>query len=414
MEIKRRTFIASSVAAAAATQIPAAMGAATELPVDNKIDPWNQPADLVARWKTAGKFLHQDDESRQDFTRGVAIMLGREAAKPEQQQHLTAFLKSKGINPLDDVDMTREQAFSLLVQDPVYAARTRLARSNFALHWDNPRRAFHHDADHYFAEMEKTDKAGPGRLELNPDLKIPDSARHEIHSQPGGYVGDPFGGWVYHLGHIQGTEDLKDRGRALAYGQGARLPDDRKVRRVLDVGCSMGDGTIGLKVRFPNAEVWGIDVGAPLLRYAHYQSSRAGFDIIYSQRNAEDMGFPDGYFDVVGSCLLFHEVAPDARERVLKEIFRVLRPGGVYHHSVFMTVGHPAHTPTKTVVGLAGQWLDQRHNVETWSPAYRDCDFPALMRSVGFTMDYSGLPMGNTKQTARAFPHVSGIKPMSA
>ena len=79
MEIKRRTFIASSVAAAAATQMPAAIGAA-EPPVDNKIDPWNQPADLVERWKGAGKFLHQDDESRQDFTRGVAAMLGRTAA----------------------------------------------------------------------------------------------------------------------------------------------------------------------------------------------------------------------------------------------------------------------------------------------------------------------------------------------
>jgi ubiquinone/menaquinone biosynthesis C-methylase UbiE len=414
MEIKRRTFIASSVAAAAATQIPAAMAGTAEPAVDQKIDPWDQPPELAARWKTAGKFLHQDDESRQDFTRGVAAMLGRQAARPEYQSHLTGFLKSKGVNPLDDVDMTGEQAFSLLAQDPVYAARTRLARSNFALHWDNPRRAFHRDADYYYGEMEKTDKLGPGRLELNPDLDIPDWARHEIHSQPGGYVGDPFGGWVYHLGHVQGTDDLKDRGRALSFGQGARLPDDRKVRRVLDMGCSMGDSTIGLKVRFPNAEVWGIDVGGPLLRYAHYQSVKAGFDIIYSQRNAESTGFPDGYFDVVGTCIMFHEIAPESRERVVKEIFRVLRPGGVYHHADFMTAGHPDYTPTKTVVGLAGQWLDHRHNVETWSPAYRACDFPGLMRSVGFQVDFSGQPMGNTKRTARAFPHVSGIKPMTA
>lgn len=414
MEIKRRTFIATSVAAAAATQVPEAVGGSADSLAEVRLDPWNQPAELMAKWNTAGRFLHQDDESRQDFTRGVAAFLTRDAARPEQQSHQAAFLKSKGVNPLDDVDMTGEQAFSLLAQDPVYAARIRLARSNFALHWDNPRRAFHRDADYYLGEMEKTDKAGPGRLELNPDIEIPDYARHEIHSQPGGYVGDPFGGWVYHIGHVQGTDDLKDRGRSVSYGQGARVPADRKVRRVLDLGCSMGDSTLGLKVRFPNAEVWGVDVGAPLLRYAHYQAVKAGFDVIFSQRNAEKTGFPDGYFDIVGSCILFHEVAPEARERVVREIYRILRPGGVYHHADFMTAGHPDHTPTRTVMGLAGQWVDHRHNVETWTPAYRQCDFPGLLRSVGFEVDFAGQPTGNSKKAPRGFPHVSGIKPALA
>lgn len=414
MEIKRRTFIATSVAAAAATQMPNAFSGPSDDLVEVRVDPWNQPPELQAKWKTAGKFLHQDDESRQDFTRGVAAWLNRDAAKPEAQAHQAAFLKSKGINLLDDVNMTGEEAFNLLVQDPVFAARTRLARSNFALHWDNPRRAFFRDADYYLGEMEKTDKSGPGRLELNPDLDIPDWARHEIHSQPGGYCGDPFGGWVYHLGHVQGTDALKDRGRSVSYGQACRVPDDRKVRRVCDLGCSMGDSTLGLKIRFPKAEVWGVDVGAPLLRYAHYQAVKAGFDVIFSQRNAEKTGFPDGYFDIVGSCIMFHEVAPEARERIVREIFRILRPGGVYHHADFMTKGHPEYTPGKTVVGLASQWIDHRHNVETWSPAYRDCEFYDLLRSVGFKVEFNGPWTGNSKDRPRAFPHVSAIKPLSA
>ncbi len=414
MEIKRRTFIASSVAAAAAAHASGSIAQTSNDLVDVKVDPWNQPPELAARWDIGDRFIKQDDESRQDFTRGVAAFTVRDSATPEKQAHHAAFLKSKGINPLDDVDMTGEQAFSLLVQDPVYAARIRLARSNFALHWDNPRRAFHANADYYIGEMEKTDKAGPGKLELNPDLDIPDWARHEIHSMPGGYVGEPFAGWIYELGHVAGTADLRDRGRAVAYGQTAKLPADKKVRRVLDLGCSMGDSTLGLKVRFPKAEVTGLDVGGPLLRYAHYRAVKSGFDVNYVQRNAENTGFPDGHFDIVGSCIMFHEVAPEARQRIVKEIYRILRPGGVYHHVDFMTVGHPNHTPTKTVAGLAGKWVDHRHNVETWSPAYQQADFPGLMKAVGFEVDFSGPPTGNSRNAPRSFPGVAGIKPMTA
>ncbi len=408
MEIERRTFLATSAAAAAvATQAGAA---GRDALVDVKIDPWNQPPEIAQLWSKVGGFRHQDDESRQDFTRGVMSFIQRDAARPEQQQHLAAFLKSKKINPLDDVEMTDEEAFQLLVQDPAYAARTRLARTNFALHWDNPRRAFHKEADYYLSEMEKTDNAGPGRLELNPDLDIPDSARHEIHAMPGGYVGEPFAGWIYELGHMYGTADLKDRGRAVSYTQAAKVPADGKVRRILDLGCSMGDGTLAFKMRFPNAEVWGVDVAGPLLRYAHYRAVKVGMDVIYSQRNGENTGLPDGYFDIVGSCITFHEIAPDAQKRVMKEIHRILRPGGVYHHVDFMTDGHPDYTPIKTVAGRAGRWVDHRHNVETWSPAYRHSDFPGLMRAVGFDVDFSQPPAGNSVDRPRSFPTVTGIK----
>jgi SAM-dependent methyltransferase len=414
MNMLRRTFLAAAgatAAAAAATESANAAPATDEL-VDIKIDPWNQPAEMAAKWDTAGKLLYQDDESRQDFTRGIARFLNRDSIRPEAQAHQAAFLKSKGINPLDDVKMSYEEAFTLLAQDPAYAARVRIARTNFHLHWDNPRRAFYRDADYYLGELDKTDKIGPGRLELNPNIDIPDSARHEIHSMPGGYVGDPFGGWLYELGHVSGTDELRDRGRAISYGQTMPLPADRKVRRILDIGCSMGDSTLGLKARFPNVEVWGIDIGAPLLRYAHYRAVKLGYDVNYSQRNAESTGFPDGYFDAIGSCILFHEVSPEARQRVVNEIYRILRPGGVYHHVDAMTAGHPDHTPTKTVAGLAGRWVDHRHNVETWMILYTESDFEGLMRSVGFKVDHSGPRAGNSKNAPNVYAKVTGLKPV--
>jgi ubiquinone/menaquinone biosynthesis C-methylase UbiE len=412
MTMQRRTFLAAAAgAAAASTAVQSAKAAAPGELVDIKIDPWNQPADLSAKWAKSGQFLHQDDESRQDFTRGMAAFVNRDSVSPDAQAHQAAFLKSKGVNPLDDANMSQEEAFTLLSQDPVYAARTRLSRTNFAMHWDNPRRAFYRDAAYYLGELDKTDKMGPGKLELNPALDIPDSARHEIHSMPGGYVGEAFAGWLYEVGHVSGTDDLMDRGRSIAYGQTMRLPADRKVNRILDIGCSMGDSTLGLKARFPNAEVWGVDVGAPLLRYAHYRAVKLGYDVNFSQRNAESTGFPDNHFDAIGSCIVFHEISPDARQRVVKEIFRILRPGGVYHHVDFMTAGHPKYTPTKTITGLAGKWVDHRHNVETWSPAYQQSDFPGLMRAVGFEVNFDGPATGNSKKSPNSFPQVAGIKP---
>jgi ubiquinone/menaquinone biosynthesis C-methylase UbiE len=45
--------------------------------------------------------------------------------------------------------------------------------------------------------------------------------------------------------------------------------------------------------------------------------------------NAERMPFVDGHFDVVASVFLFHELPPEVRSRVLSEIARVVRPGGL-------------------------------------------------------------------------------------
>jgi SAM-dependent methyltransferase len=413
MKMQRRTFIAAAGAAVAASAAAKAVNAATsgEL-VDVKIDPWNQPKEIASKWDIGAKFLTQDDESRQDFTRGMSKFLSHDAASPAAQAHQAAFLKSKGYNALDDVDMTTEQAFVLMAQDPVYAARTRLTRSNFALHWDNPRRAFYRDADYWFSEMAKTDHAGPGRLELNPALDMPDATRHEIHAMPGGYVGDPFAGMTYEIGHTAGTDDLKDRGRAVHYAQTAPLPADRKVQRVLDMGCSMGDSTIGLKLRFPKAEVWGIDVGGPLVRYAHYRAAKMGHDIIFSQRNAENTGFPDNHFDMVGDCIMFHEVSPEGRQKIVKEIYRILRPGGVFHHVDIMTAGNAEYTPVRTLIGKSSDWVNHRHNVETWWPLFAQSDFPGLLKAAGFKVDLTGPKTGMTARSRAQFPAVAGIKPV--
>src|SRR5205823_1207809 len=45
--------------------------------------------------------------------------------------------------------------------------------------------------------------------------------------------------------------------------------------------------------------------------------------------NGEDLPFRDGYFDVATSIFTFHELPRSVRHRVLDEMHRVLRPGGL-------------------------------------------------------------------------------------
>ena len=45
--------------------------------------------------------------------------------------------------------------------------------------------------------------------------------------------------------------------------------------------------------------------------------------------NAEAMPFKDGWFDVVTCVYLFHELPKNARRNVLRDMLRVLRPGGL-------------------------------------------------------------------------------------
>jgi ubiquinone/menaquinone biosynthesis C-methylase UbiE len=52
-------------------------------------------------------------------------------------------------------------------------------------------------------------------------------------------------------------------------------------------------------------------------------------DVSLLAENAEQLPFPPAHFDVATSVFLFHEVPGDVRARILSEMARVVRPGGL-------------------------------------------------------------------------------------
>jgi ubiquinone/menaquinone biosynthesis C-methylase UbiE len=139
-------------------------------------------------------------------------------------------------------------------------------------------------------------------------------------------------------GSMQGWAPFYDKvSGILSLGQDRRLRE-RTVEvagikpgdRVLDVGC--GTGTLALLARSragAQRAVFGIDVASDLLAVARHKAERAGSAATFRLGSLEDIPFGDDHFDVVISSLVFHHVTQTAaQEKGLREIYRVLKPGG--------------------------------------------------------------------------------------
>jgi SAM-dependent methyltransferase len=101
--------------------------------------------------------------------------------------------------------------------------------------------------------------------------------------------------------------------------------------RVLEVGC--GAAPCARWLRTQGSEVVAVDLSAGMLRHAVRLNERSGVHPPLVQADAADLPFGAGAFDVV--CTAFGAVPFVADSgRVMREVFRVLRPGGRWVFSV--------------------------------------------------------------------------------
>jgi ubiquinone/menaquinone biosynthesis C-methylase UbiE len=169
---------------------------------------------------------------------------------------------------------------------------------------------------------------GPSRLELAPDLELPDwYTDWDIHLQPGGVWSSNAAARVYELGAKLVMMGANDDYRFHHLFTETALPD-APYRRILDLGCGFGKSTWPLKQRFRAADVIGVDLAAPCLQLAVERSNARGLEILYRQADAADTGLPSQSFDLVVSTMLIHELPPEVLPRLFHEAARLLRPGG--------------------------------------------------------------------------------------
>jgi len=105
--------------------------------------------------------------------------------------------------------------------------------------------------------------------------------------------------------------------------------------RVLDVGCGHGLLLVGAAKRAPNGRAVGIDLWSQKdqgdnSRDATLANAKLeGVTVEVVDGDMTKMPFPDGAFDAVVANLAIHNVpSREGRRAAIREIFRVLAPGG--------------------------------------------------------------------------------------
>lgn len=174
-------------------------------------------------------------------------------------------------------------------------------------------------------------------------------------------MGHNEGGELYHANLIAMLESLWGDGWLSPGGpdEVARLLRDFPLagRSVLDIGCGAGGVDLLLAGTHGAAYVTGIDVEDTVLAHARRKVEQAGLsDRIGLVKVAPGpLPFPRATFDVVFSKDSIVHI-PDKHE-LMREVFRVLKPGGWFIASDWL-IGHDGEPSPEMKAYIAAEGLD--------------------------------------------------------
>lgn len=95
---------------------------------------------------------------------------------------------------------------------------------------------------------------------------------------------------------------------------------------------SLLDAGVGTGRNFPcyppHAEVTGIDLSPAMLARAERRRAATGARVTLRRMDVTALAFPDGHFDAAVATFLFCVLPPAQQRPALRELLRVVRPGG--------------------------------------------------------------------------------------
>lgn len=218
---------------------------------------------------------------------------------------------------------------AVMEDHPAYKFGAFFERHNHAMMFDTALDILQRDGAKVDAWLDAINLPGSlGSVTLDPELPVPNYYKSiNIHTQPGNYHGK-YAGFLYHwmLGpFLVHRDDRDEMGWALARG----VPQ-RPYERIVDLGCGIGKSTLPYCELYPDADVIGVDYAGAMLRYGHKLAEARGKSVSYLQRQAESTGIEANSVDLVVAIWLFHELPHRARDAVVREALRILKPGGVF------------------------------------------------------------------------------------
>lgn len=356
----------------------------------------NQPGNAITLYPK------QDELARQafivQFKQKVNLELQKDI-REEYKANLAPELEASLGEPLDDLNRDHRKVLKKrIANEHLFQTWETLTWIGQDMMWNCIDETLEHDLPRIeaaAAEVVNRDKK-LGSLVLNSELDLPPNiANVEIHRQPGGFClereGVDYdllsgarmtgGGMMYGAG--------KGRTAKPGYSAAHFLIEEvekqfgpQSPKRILDIGCGTGLNTATFVHRYPDAEVYGVDVAAGLLRWGHARCESEGVPIHFRQMSTADLGFEDNFFDLVVSTIWGHETTPQILKDSISEVWRVLAPGGIsFHMDVTNQPGYQ---------GLVDQVLNDwqiRHNGEPFWMGWAESDLTALMTEAGYPKD---------------------------
>ena len=332
---------------------------------------------------------NHDELARQQFVRSFKEHLVAQVHPGNrlayERRAKPGFIEKRGRAP-----RTRFEVGETMTQDPHYRMFSALLRTSQEMMWSAAQKPVQRDLDQLIEQAKKTGSNG-GSLRLDPTLEVPRYHRAvDIHCQPGGYHteiadDDVAPGaiydravFIYAMGQM--GPDNADMGASAVAWLRENHPD-LKPARILDLGCAVGHSTTPYAEAWPEAETHGIDVAAPMLRYAHARAEALGARVHFSQQNAEKTDFEDASFDLVVSHILLHETSAKALRNIIAECHRLLKPGGLMMHAET-----PPYKNLEPFDAFMLDWDTRNNNEPFWGRSH-EVDYVELSRKGGFDGD---------------------------
>ncbi|MCW5316110.1 methyltransferase domain-containing protein [Nostoc sp. KVJ3] len=163
--------------------------------------------------------------------------------------------------------------------------------------------------------------------------------------------------------------------------QGLTIHSDTQV---LDLCCGSGQTTQFL-VRF-SQNVTGLDASPKSLQRARLNVPEAS----YVEAFAEEMPFADNLFDVVHTSVALHEMQTQQLQKIINEVYRVLKPGGVFTLVDFHAPTNPIFWPGISLFLLLFETETAWELLKT--------DLPGLLTETGFDVSEQTLYVGGSLQ----------------
>ncbi|MCZ6916287.1 MAG: arsenite methyltransferase [Gemmatimonadetes bacterium] len=213
--------------------------------------------------------------------------------------------------------------------------------------------------------------------------------------------GDPITSDLYATAQTAGVPEEALRA-SLGCGNPTALAELHPGETVLDLGSGGGvDVLLSARRVGPTGKAYGLDMTDEMLELARENQRKAGVENVeFLKGEIEKIPLPDTSVDVIiSNCVI--NLSGDKRQ-VLREAFRVLKPGGRFAVSDIVVRGAVPE--------------EIRRNMELWigcvAGALEESEFKGLLRDAGFRDPQIEPTRVYTLEDARGFLEQAGLDPL--